>query len=129
MKTILVDAINTFVIKENGIFQEMHDLLEKYPNPKIIVTNANDEQINFFKLDQMPYPLFTQKHNPKKSDPNYFRELLKEYNLEVNSLCYFEHNADAVKSTESIGITSYHYNPDLKDLNSLKAFLDRSLLN
>ena len=110
MKTILVDAINTFVIKENGIFQEMHDLLEKYPNPKIIVTNANDEQINFFKLDQMPYPLFTQKHNPKKSDPNYFRELLKEYNLEVNSLCYFEHNADAVKSTESIGITSYHYN-------------------
>jgi len=47
MKTILVDAVDAFVI-ENGngfeIFPEMHDLLETYPNRKIILTGANDEQ-------------------------------------------------------------------------------------
>jgi hypothetical protein len=38
MKTILVDAINAFVLKDNGIFQEMYRLLEEYPNNKIILT-------------------------------------------------------------------------------------------
>lgn len=37
MKTILVDAINTFVIKDKGIFEGMHKLLEQYPNRKIIL--------------------------------------------------------------------------------------------
>lgn len=31
MKTIFIDAINTFVSKDRDIFQEMHDLLEQYP--------------------------------------------------------------------------------------------------
>ena len=41
MKTILVDAVNTFVIKGDGIFKEMSELLEQYPNRKIILTNAD----------------------------------------------------------------------------------------
>lgn len=35
MKIILVDAVYAFVIKDEGIFQEMFDILEKYPNRKI----------------------------------------------------------------------------------------------
>jgi len=35
MKIILVDAINTFVIKGEGIFNEMYKMLEQYPNRKI----------------------------------------------------------------------------------------------
>jgi len=42
MKTFLVDAINTFVIKGEGIFEKMYRLLERYPNKKIILTGAND---------------------------------------------------------------------------------------
>ena len=39
MKTILVDAINAFVLKdEKAIYQPLHDLLENYANPKIILT-------------------------------------------------------------------------------------------
>lgn len=43
MKTILVDAVNAFVIKGGGVFKEMHDLLETFENRKIILTGANDE--------------------------------------------------------------------------------------
>jgi hypothetical protein len=48
MKTILVDAVHAFVIKDEGIFQPMYTLLETYLNPKIILTNANDEQMKTF---------------------------------------------------------------------------------
>jgi len=127
MKTILVDAINTFVIKGEGIYRPLYDLLERYPNPKIILTNADDEQIKQLCLAKMPYELFTLKHNPDKVDPTYFKTFLKKYNLDVKDVVYFEHNMDAIKSAESLGITSFHYDSEKKDIISLKNFLDSNL--
>jgi hypothetical protein len=43
MKTILVDAWNTFITEE-GVNSEMQQLLDKFPNKKIILTNANEEE-------------------------------------------------------------------------------------
>jgi len=37
MKTILVDAAGTFVIAGVGIYQPLYDLLESYPNQKLIL--------------------------------------------------------------------------------------------
>jgi HAD superfamily hydrolase (TIGR01509 family) len=127
MKTILVDAIDAFVIKGHGVFQEMYNLLEQYSNKKIIITNANDEQIAMFSLDKMPYEVFTLKHNPEKTDPEYFQILMQKYNLKPDDIVYFENNNDAVKSAQSLGINTYYYNPDKKDLIGLKHFLDSSL--
>ena len=127
MKTILVDAVGTFVIEGEGIYKPLHDLLEKYPNRKIILTNANDEQKVKYGLVDLPYELFTLNHNPDKTDPIYFQEMFKHYNLKVEDVVYFEHNPDAVKSAESLGITSHHYDENKKDLDSLKAFLDSNL--
>ena len=127
MKTILVDAINTFVIKGEGIFEEMRDLLEKYPNKKIILTNADDEQMQKNGLDKMPYEVFTLKHNPEKTDPRYYETMLAHFGLSKDDVVYFEHNPNAVKSAESVGITSYHYDPEKKDLVALKDFLTENL--
>lgn len=127
MKTILVDAAGTFVIEGEGIYQPLHDLLETYPNPKLIVTNANDEQMIEFGLVNMPYEMFTLKHNPDKTDPEYFKKLLKNYNLEPQDVVYFEHNENAVKSAQSMNIVSHFYDADKKDLQALKLFLDTHL--
>ncbi|OGM22107.1 hypothetical protein A2961_05040 [Candidatus Woesebacteria bacterium RIFCSPLOWO2_01_FULL_39_21] len=127
MKTILVDAVDAFVIEGEGTFKEMQDLLETYPNRKIILTGANDEQFKLFGLDKMPYEVFTLKHNPEKTDPRYFKTLLKKFNLRAGEVVYFEHNPEAVKSAQSVGITSYYYDPDKKDLDSLKIFIDNNL--
>ncbi len=127
MKTILVDAVDAFVIEGSGIFEEMHTLLETYPNRKIILTGANDEQFKEFGLDKMPYDVFTLKHNPEKTDPSYFEKLLEQFSLNKDDVVYFEHNPEAVKSAQSIGITSYHYDSDKKDLEALKKFLDSNL--
>jgi HAD superfamily hydrolase (TIGR01509 family) len=124
MKTILVDAVDTFVIEGEGIFEPMHQLLERYPNKKIILTGANDEQMKKFDLHNMPYEVFTLKHSPEKTDPKYFETLLKDFGLSKNDVIYFEHDQKAVDSAQSIGITSYHYDNERKDMNSLKKFLD-----
>ena len=130
MKTILVDAVYAFVIKVDKsffIFKEMYELLETFPNRKIILTGANDEQYKKFGLDKMPYEVFTLKHNPEKTDLKYFKMLLQHFGLNKNEVIYFEHNPEAVKSAESIGIKSYHYDPNKKDLETLKKFLIQNI--
>lgn len=130
MKIILVDAVDGFVIEtESGfqIFKEMHDLLETFPNRKIILTGANDEQYKKFGLDKMPYEVFTLKHNPEKTDPKYYETMLAHFDLSKDDVIYFEHNPEAVKSAEAVGIKSYYYNPEKKDLEALKKFLTENL--
>ena len=127
MKIILVDAVYTFVSDQGVIFQEMYDLLETFPNRKIVLTGANDEQFKEFGLEKVPYEVFTLKHNPEKTDPKYFEMLLKHFGLSKDDVVYFEHNPEAVKSAESLGIKSYYYDPDKKDLEGLKKFLAENI--
>ena len=127
MKTILVDAVDTFVIEGRGVYKPMYDLLEKYPNKKIILTNANDEQLIKYGLTNLPYEIFTLKHNPDKIDSNYFQQMLEHYNLEADDVVYFEHSPKAMESAQLVGINSYHYDADKKDLITLKKFLDKNV--
>ena len=105
----------------------MQDLLETFPNRKIILTGANDEPFKKFGLDRMPYEVFTLKHNPEKTDPKYFEMMLQHFGLKKDEVVYFEHNPEAVKSAESVGIKSYYYDPEKKDLKVLKKFLTENL--
>jgi len=130
MKTILVDAVYCFVVDNDSkfeIFQDMYKLLENYSNRKIILTGANDEQMVNFGLNDMPYEVFTLKHNPEKTNPEYYNILLDKFNLKKDEVIYFEHNMDAVKSAQSIEINTYYYDNDKKDLESLKIFLDENI--
>lgn len=131
MKTILVDAVHAFVIKTKDgckIFKEMHDLLETYPNNKILLTGANDQEFIEFGLGKMPYQVFTLKHNPEKTDPEYYKTMLKHFDLDASDVIYFEHNQEAVKSAQSANINTYYYDPVKKDLDSLKSYLDANIL-
>ena len=130
MKTILVDAVNTFVIKtETGfnIFQSMKTLLDEFPNQKIILTGANDEQFKTFGLDKMPYEVFTLKHDPEKTDSAYYKTMLKHFNLMPEEVIYFEHNPNAAASAESVGIKTYVWNPATLPLEDLRTFLRDSV--
>jgi HAD superfamily hydrolase (TIGR01509 family) len=131
MKTILVDAVDAFVVEtESGsfeIFADMQQMLDGFPNCKIILTGANNEQFKTFGLDKMPYEVFTLKHDPEKTNPDYYRKMLEHFNLSPEDVVYFEHNPEAVKSAESVGIVSYHYDNDIRDLAALKDFLDKNL--
>ena len=125
MKTILVDAWNTFVTEE-GINLDLKKLLDSYPNNKIILTNATEEELVKFGIVNMPYPVFSLAHNPNKTDANYFVKMLQHFNLKTEDVVYFEHNVDAVSSAKSIGISTFHYNK-LEKLDYLTTFLNSNL--
>jgi FMN phosphatase YigB (HAD superfamily) len=127
MKTILVDAFNTFVVEGEGMNKAMFALLDSYPNAKLILTNADDKQLVTLGIVNMPYDVFSLKHNPDKVDSKYFLQMLEAQNLTAKDVIYFEHNVEAVRSAESVGIKTYHYNKDARDLVALKLFLDEYL--
>lgn len=127
MKTILVDGISGLILKNGSLQQEMYELLEQYPNPKLVLTGANDEQWKQFNLDISPYEVFTLKHNPEKTDPEYFKILLGKYNLSPDGVIYFEHSREAADTAISVGIKTYFYDHTTQDIPALKQFIDANL--
>ena len=125
MKTILVDAWNTF-ITEKGINKDLKTLLDSHINPKIILTNANQEECLKFGIVNMPYEVFSLEHQPNKTDKIYFEKFLEQYNLTPQDVIYFEHNIEAVNSAKSIGIQTFHFNP-LASLNNLATFINENI--
>ena len=127
MKTILLDAIDVIILEDGTVFEEMHQLLEKYPNPKLVLTGANDEQFKEFNLNRSPYEVFTLKHDPEKTDPKYFEILLNKYELQPSEVVYFEHNQEAAEVAKQAGIKTMFYDCSKRDLKELKVFLDSNL--
>ncbi len=127
MKTILVDALGVYVIKGEGVHEPLHDLLELYPNKKIVLTLASEEKMKEFGLDVLQYEVFTTSFDPMKINPQYYKLVLEKYGLIADEVVYFEHDKEAVKSAKSVGITTHFYDGNKKDLESLKRFLDSSL--
>lgn len=125
MKTILVDAWNTFVT-ENGIDDDLKKLLDTYPNPKIILTNASKQECITFGITNMPYEVFSLEHNPNKTHKAYYLKMLDHFNLKPNEVVYFEHHAEAVKTAISIGIKTYPYNKG-HHLDGLRIFLKNNV--
>lgn len=121
-KVILVDAWHTFVT-EDGMHEGMYKMLETFKQKKIILTNANDEQLVKLGIVDMPYDVFTMKHNPDKVDPTFYKAMLNKYDLKAEDVVYFEHSKEAVESASSLGIKTYWYDKDVKDVDAIKAFL------
>ena len=125
-KTILVDAWNTLVTQE-GINRELKSLLDTFDNPKLIVTNANEEEMKQYGIIDMPYPVFSLAHDPNKTSSEYFIKLMQVYSLSKEEVVYFEHNKSAIESAMSIGISSFWYNPENPELEELALFLKSNL--
>lgn len=129
-KIILVDAVHGLVVPQEDRFvidADLYHLLEEFPNRKVIVTMANEEQMKSFGLDHAPYEVFTLKRNPEKSDPRHYEKLLHYLGVRPEDVVYFEHDKAAVESAQSVGIVSYHYASEAKNKESLRQFLKNSL--
>lgn len=118
-KILLIDAVGCLVDQNGKINTQIENLIKKFNNKKIILTNANDEEKKIF-LKNISYEIFSLKHNPEKSSQAYYKKFLQLYNLKSENLIYFEHNIDAVKSAKKNGIMTHHYDGDI---DKLKNFL------
>ena len=125
MKTILVDAWNTFVTVD-GVNSSMHALLENYKNTKIILTNATKQEQVKLGIKDMPYTVFSLEHNPDKTNPKYFSKMLSYFSLTSDDVVYFKHHKNAVNSAKSIHIETLWFEQG-SDLVILEDFLDKHL--
>jgi hypothetical protein len=101
----------------------MKEVLDSFDNKKIVLTNANDEQIIKLGIDKSPYEVFTLKHNPDKIDENYYKIMFEKLDLDVEDVIYLEHSLEAIESARKNNIITYHYDKDEKDLVGLKKFI------
>ena len=97
----------------------MKEILGLFENEKIVLTNANDEQMIKFGINKSPYEVFTLKHNPDKVDEKFYEIMLEKLNLKSKDVIYFEHDLEAVESARKSNILTYHYDKDKRDLETL----------
>lgn len=126
MKTILVDARNTFITAE-WVDQNLKTFLDSLENPKIILTNANEDEKIKLGIVNMPYEVFSLSHNPDKINPIYYQKMLGKYWLKADEVVYFEHNPDAVKSSKSIWINTFWYDKEKRDIEWVKDFIKNNI--
>ncbi len=105
----------------------MQKILDHFLNKKIILTNANDEEKLKFGIINMPYEVFSLEHNPNKTDAEYYKKMLNHFHLDSTKVIYFEHNLDAVKSAESVGIKTMWFDKEKRDLLGLEKFLTENI--
>ncbi|MCX6793117.1 MAG: hypothetical protein NTY12_03745 [Candidatus Falkowbacteria bacterium] len=130
MKTILVDAVFAFIIESQDgfkIFEPMRQMLDEFPNKKIILTNASDEKFEEYGLNNMPYEFFTLKHNPDKIDSEYYKKMLGHFELKADDVVYFEHSPEAVESARSVGIKTFLWDNEKRPLEEPAAFIRQNV--
>ena len=127
MKTILVDAVHTLVSADGIVNTKLFNLLEAFPNNKIILTNANDEQMLKQGFEKLPYKVFSLKHNPDKSEVSYYKIMFKTLELKAEETIYFDHNIIAVNNAQKVGIKSMLYVDDSSSLINLERFIKQNL--
>ncbi|MDQ5902229.1 MAG: glucose-phosphatase [Patescibacteria group bacterium] len=57
----------------------------------------------------------------------YYEKMLECFHLDKADVVYFEHNEEAVRSAQLVGITTSHYDNEKKDLGALRDFLKMHL--
>lgn len=100
MKTILVDAVGTLIDARGDVRESLYELLESYPHRKIIVTDADDDEMRHYGFDRAPYRVFTLKHAPDKTDPAYYTTLLGFFRFDPDDVVAIEHDPEVVANAE-----------------------------
>jgi len=70
----------------------------------------------------MPYEIFTFKHDPEKTNPEYYKKMLEHFDLNLEDVVYFEHNPEAVKSAQSVGIKTHFLDNEKRPLREPSIF-------
>lgn len=123
-KVILVDAVYCLVDENGNINIELKQYLDSLENRKIVVTNASLEKYKLYFKNLKDYEIFTLQRNPMKGNPEYFKTLLSNFKLKAEEVIYFEHDDEAVKSAQSIGIRATKYTGDIL---MVKKFIEENL--
>ncbi len=125
--TILCDLIGTFADKQGNIYNDINEVLKTFSQQKILLTSATNQQLKDFKLTNLPYPVYTTEHTIEKSNPEYYKKLLKQFNLTPQEVIYIERKHEAIKTAQMLGIKTIKFNPEKRNINTVRKLLQKHL--
>jgi leucyl-tRNA synthetase len=128
-QTILVDAVNTLFAKneeELTLNIELAEYLNSVDATKIILTNAKDEVLVKLKdlIKDYGWQVFSLKFEPEKTDPEYYKTVVKEFNLDLNNTIYFDHSLANLESAKVSKINCFQYLSNKQTIELVDDFLN-----
>jgi HAD superfamily hydrolase (TIGR01509 family) len=128
-RLILVDGMHCLYDKNFKINKRLLEFVNSFNTHSVLVTNGFREKgLNLIKknsLDQdTNWGAFSlEEDGIKKDNPEYFKVLLKRFNLSPEEIIYFDHNKKNVETAKKLGILSKHYTT----IESIKNFIKDNL--
>lgn len=129
-RTILVDGMFCIYNDNFEVNNEILEIVNSINTKKILVINGFREKGEKL-LKKYGFSAFSmEEEGIKKDNPKFFDTLLKKFKLKPEEVIYFDHDKDNVKTAQSLGILSNHYNKDeTKIIDKLKEFVNDNLFS
>ncbi|MEK6817191.1 MAG: alanine--tRNA ligase-related protein, partial [Nanoarchaeota archaeon] len=128
-RLILVDGMHCLYDKNFEINKDLLDLINKFNTHTVLTVNGFREKgLNLVKNYDKNYDpnweaFSLEEKEIKKDNPEYFKELLKTFNLVPEEVIYFDHDKKNVEIAKNLDILSINYS----DNESTKKFIGDNL--
>ena len=114
MKTLLVDAVRTIITSDKEytidtwwLNKDLADYLTTLNNCRtIVVTNAPGSKLAKIQryLSDYDFEIYSLENNPWKTDPEFFKKLLQDKQIEASDCFYFDHKQENLEAAIMNGI-------------------------
>ncbi|MEK7498199.1 MAG: HAD-IA family hydrolase, partial [Patescibacteria group bacterium] len=122
-KVILIDGMNCLYDENFKINKGLLEIINHFNSQSILVVN-NFREKGYNLVKETNWKAFSlEEKKIKKDNPEYFKLLLKEFNIIPEEVIYFDHKKENIESAKSIGINSILY----KDNKQIKEFIENNL--
>jgi len=128
-RLILADGMQCLYDKDFKINKELLELINGFNAHTILAVNgAREKGFKSVKNYDSGYgsnwkSFSLEEEGIKKDDKEYFKILLKKFNLVPKEVIYFDHDKKSVEIAQKSGILSMHF----KDVGGIKKFIDDNL--
>jgi len=128
-RLILVDGMHCLYDNNFKLNEELLKIINNFNTHTVLVVNGFREKglsliKNYDSAKDTNWEAFSLEENEiKKDNPEYFKILLKKFNLVPEEVMYFDHDKKNVDTASKLGILSKHYT----DVNSIKKFIEKNL--
>ncbi len=128
-RLILVDGMHCLYDKTFSPNQELLNLINNFNTHTILVVNKfRNNGIglikNYDKTRDTNWKAFSlEEKGIEKTNPEYFKALIKKFNLAPEEMLYFDHSKENVETAKKMGILSKQY----INTKSVKKFIEANL--
>ncbi|MFH1608327.1 MAG: alanine--tRNA ligase-related protein [archaeon] len=128
-RLILVDGMYCLYDEKFNPNRELLHLVNNFNSHNILAVNGFREKgresvKNYDMTKDTNWGAFSlEEEKIKKDNPEYFKILLKKFNLTPEEVIYFDHDKTSVETAKKLGILSKHYT----NIKSIKKFIEDNL--